>query len=184
MSSEKLGNVLSEIVYDLLCDIAAGHGDELIEAPVLDDSIKGLEACCISELVQFWEGKPVVTRYLLFANILKHCSKEIDIIEDITATIISAYPNNETKLSSNSILESIKHYYTSEAEPAKKVAAKETPAPAPVKEAEKVENAFGKEKPNYMLAKNSAEHSANNKEHQEMLEAKRALAAERAALNS
>ena len=193
MCSEKLSGVLSEIVFDLLTDIAAGHGDELIEAPILDDSIKGLEACCISELAQFWEGKPSVTRHCLFANILKYCSKDVDIITDITAIIIGAYPSNETKLSKSSIMDSIKHYYAAAEAPKEKVKeVKEQPkaeepktAPAPVEPAivdeEDLDKQLNAVEHNYTMAK-TPDKSQAIKEHQEMLEAKRALAAERAAL--
>jgi len=193
MCSEKLSGVLSEIVFDLLTDIAAGHGDELIEAPILDDSIKGLEACCISELAQFWEGKPSVTRHCLFANILKYCSKDVDIITDITAIIIGAYPSNETKLSKSSIMDSIKHYYAVAEAPKEKVKeVKEQPKveepkaePAPVEPAivneEDLDKQLNAVEHNYTMAK-TPDKSQAIKEHQEMLEAKRALAAERAAL--
>lgn len=193
MCSEKLSGVLSEIVFDLLTDITAGHGDELIEAPILDDSIKGLEACCISELAQFWEGKSSVTRHCLFANILKYCSKDVDIITDITAIIIGAYPSNETKLSKNSIMDSIKHYYaTTESSKEKIKEVKEQPkveapktTPAPVEptivDEEDLDKQLNTVEHNYTMAK-TPDKSQAIKEHQEMLEAKRALAAERAAL--
>lgn len=193
MKSEQLVSVLSQITYDLLYDISMGHGKESLDAPIVDASAKGPEAELSAELVKLWDGKKSLSRYDLFANVLKICSSDVDILSDIAAITAAAYPikDDGVKLSSNGIMGIIKSC-CNESTPAAPAQSNSEPAVeveekspfAPIEEEKKTVKVEEKSEPNYTMVKPSEKHSAAAKEHQEMLEAKRALAAERAALNS
>ena len=185
MKSEQLVSVLSAVIYDLLYDISMGHGEEALEAPVVAPNAKGLEADLAIELAKLWDGNKSLSRYNLLANVLKICSSDIDIFSDIAAITAAAYPIKDegVKLSSNGIMGLIKNCCTATPTEAPVAEVVEDKSPfAPIDEpVEDVKPDKPKAEHNYMM-KNSDEHSANSKQHQEMLEAKRALAAERAAL--
>ena len=194
MKSEQLVSVLSQITYDLLYDISMGHGKESLDAPIVDANAKGPEAELSAELVKLWDGKKSLSRYDLFANVLKICSSDVDILSDIAAITAAAYPikDDGVKLSSNGIMGLIKSCCNESApvapaqsNPEPAVEVEEKSPFAPIENENKPNNKVEeKSEPNYTMVKPSEKHSAAAKEHQEMLEAKRALAAERAALNS
>lgn len=188
MKSEQLVNLLSEVTYDLLYDISMGHGEEVLEAPIVDANAKGPEAELALELVKFWDGKKSLSRFNLFANILKICSSEVDILGDIAAITAAAYPVKDegVKLSSNGIMGLIKNCCSdtskATAKASEEVAPVENSSPfVPTAEEQPIQEEV-EPKHNYMMNNSSEKDMKKVKEHQEMLEAKRALAAERAAL--
>ena len=205
MKSDKLSNVLGEVIYNLLADIAAGHGDEELEAPVAQNA-KGFEQECINEIISFWDGKKSATRYFLFANALKKCTAVNDILPDIAGLLAANYivePEPvEAKLSVNSILASIKYYENESSAPVNSIA--EEPKQEPVFEKKPIEDAeeeLEKEieeigevnskdvfktqenkAPNYLVKTDTNSDAIKKK--QEMIEIKKAQAAERAAAAS
>lgn len=183
MKSEKLSNVLGEIIYDLLFDISAGRGDEKIDAPATSQA-KGAEQDCINELVQFWDGNSSVTRYFLFANILKKCTSNNDVLPEIAGILAGNYPEEqEAKLSSNSILASIKYYCNNETPAAPVTTPSVEDEINDVKESVDTKEIFKEQdkNPNYLVKTN--EESDATKKKLEAIEVKKALAAERAAYN-
>lgn len=111
--SDKFRSVIKAVVSNLLMDITSGHGNDYISIPREDENTIIPMKNCIHELAKFWGGNQSITKFELFAAILQYCSNENTVLDDITTLIVDKYPDNEARLTSDCIQDTILKYYGS-----------------------------------------------------------------------
>lgn len=98
---------IMKFMPDLLYDISIGNGSEELEVPKcenLDPSMSRI----YNEFIAFWNNKPAITKYELFAAVLAYCADET-LLTDMSNVLMRHYPRFMSKCETLTIVDFFKN---------------------------------------------------------------------------